>query len=68
MHVSFVRLFIPPTCIARTIAILLHVHGEIYDAPPDPPFVCNTPYNIGNGKCKGEAVSPSTATTPPAAW
>jgi len=26
----------PPTCIARTIAILLHVHCAIYDALPTP--------------------------------
>ena len=28
----------PPTCIARTIAILLHVDCARYDAPPTPPL------------------------------
>jgi len=37
------------TCIVRTTAILLHVYCAIYDAHPRPPFVCHTPYNIGNG-------------------
>jgi len=35
----------PPTCIARTISILLHVYCARYDAP----FVCYTLYNIGIG-------------------
>jgi len=33
VHESIIRLP-PPTCIARTIAILLHVYSTVYDAPP----------------------------------
>jgi len=38
-----------PACIAHTAAILLHGYWAMYDPPPDPPCVCHTPYNIGNG-------------------
>jgi len=48
VHESITRALPPPTCIARTIAILPHVYCAIYDAPHDLPFVCHTPYNIGN--------------------
>jgi len=47
VYESIVHLLLPPTCIAHTIAIRLHVYCAIYDAPPpDPPFVCHTIYNI----------------------
>jgi len=36
VYESIILLSPPPTCIARTIAILLHVHCAIYDAPPKP--------------------------------
>jgi len=36
MRESIIRLFPPLTCIARTVAILLHVYRATYDAPPDP--------------------------------
>jgi len=36
VHELIVRLLPPPTCIALTIAILLHVHCALYDAPPTP--------------------------------
>ena len=50
MWESIIPLLPLPTCISRTIAILLHVFSARYDAPPpDPPFVCYTLYNIGNG-------------------
>jgi len=40
----------PPTCIAHTIAILLHDYCAIYDPPPSElPFVCHIPYNNGDG-------------------
>jgi len=45
---SIVRLLFPPTCKAYPIAIRLHDHCAIY-APPTPPFLCHTPYNIGDG-------------------
>jgi len=32
----------PPTCIARSIAILVHVHCAIYDAPPTPLCMSHT--------------------------
>ena len=34
VHESIILLSPPPTCTARTIAILLHVYCAIYDAPP----------------------------------
>jgi len=36
VHESIILLLPPPTCIACTIAILLHVYCAIYDAPPTP--------------------------------
>jgi len=36
VHESFILSLPPPTCIARTIAMLLHVYCAIYDAPPTP--------------------------------
>jgi len=36
VHKSIIRLLPPSTCIARTIAILLHVYSAVYDAPPTP--------------------------------
>jgi len=36
VHESILLLSPPPTCIARTIAILLHVYCAINDAPPIP--------------------------------
>jgi len=36
VHESMICLWPPPTCIARTIAIRLHVYRAIYDAPPTP--------------------------------
>ena len=49
VHESIILLLLSPTCIAHTIAMLLRDYCVIYDSPPDPPFVCHTPYNIGNG-------------------
>ena len=34
VHESIILLNPPPICTARTIAMLLHVHCAIYDAPP----------------------------------
>ena len=36
VHESIILSLPPPTCIARTIAMLLHVYWAIYDAPPTP--------------------------------
>jgi len=41
--------FIPPTCIAHPGAIRLHDYWAVYDFPSGLPFVCYTPYNIGDG-------------------
>jgi len=38
MWESIMLLLPPPTCIARTIAIPLHVYCARYDAPPTPPW------------------------------
>ena len=38
-----------PTCKAYPIAILLHGHCAIYPPRTDPPLLCHTPYNIGDG-------------------
>jgi len=48
---SIIPLSTPPISIAHTTAILLLLRDRcaIYDPPPpDPPFICHTPYNIGN--------------------
>ena len=49
VHESIILALLPPTCTAHTIVILLHDYCAIYDPLLDPPFVCHTPYNIGNG-------------------
>jgi len=46
---QIILLLTSPACKASPNAILLHVHCALYDTPPDPSFVCHTPYNIGNG-------------------
>ena len=48
MHESTILSFPSPTCIAHPSAILLHDYPAVYDSPSDLPFVCYTPYNIGN--------------------
>jgi len=52
VHESSIRGLSPHICIARTIAILLHVYCAICDAPFDLPFVCHTPYIIGNDRVR----------------
>ena len=49
VHESIILLLPPPTCIAHTIAILLHDYCAIYDPPSEPSFICHIPYNIGDG-------------------
>ena len=46
---SIILLLPPPTCNAYPIIILSHAHCSIYAPPPTPPFLCHTPYNIGDG-------------------
>jgi len=50
----------PPTCIAHTIAILLHVYCAIYDAPPAP-LVYATHHTILviAISCKGQVTTPT---------
>ena len=49
VHELIIRALPPPTCIARTIAILSHDYCAIYD-PPHTPLLCAIHhYNIGNG-------------------
>ena len=49
VHESIILLLPTPTCIARTIAMLLHVYCAIYAPPTEPPFVCHAQYHMGNG-------------------
>jgi len=48
VHESVVLSFPPTTYIAYPGAIPLHDYWTVYDSPSDLPFVCYTPYNIGN--------------------
>jgi len=50
LHESIVLSFFRPACIARTVAIPSHAYWAIYAPPLDFPFVCQTPYNIGDNK------------------
>ena len=45
---STILAFPPPFCMAHPSAILLHDYYTVLDSPSDLPFVCCTPYNIGN--------------------
>jgi len=47
-HESAILLFPPHSRIAHPGAILLHDYWTVYDSPSDLPFLCYTPYNIGN--------------------
>jgi len=46
---SIILLLLPPACKSYPIAVPLHDHCSIYAPPTDPPVVCHTPYNIGDG-------------------
>jgi len=45
---STIPLVPPPIYITHTTAILMRNVCAIYDPPPEPPYWCDTPYNIGN--------------------
>jgi len=48
----------PPTCIARTIAILLHVYCARYDAPPTPPlYAIHYTILVMAISCKGQCMA-----------
>jgi len=59
VHESIILVLPPPTCNACTIAVRLHVHCAIYDAPPTPP-VCAIHHTIlvTAISCKGQPVPP----------
>jgi len=48
VHESNLLSFFPPAYIAHTVAILLARLSRNIRSPLDLPFVCHTPYNIGN--------------------
>ena len=55
-HESIILSLPPPTCIARTIATLLHVYCAIYDAPPTPlVYAIHNTILIMAISCKGQA-------------
>ena len=45
---SIILVLPPLTCKACPIAVLLRDHCALYAPPPTPPFLCHTPYNIGD--------------------
>ena len=57
LHQSIVLLLPPPTCIARAIAIRLHIYCAIYEAPPTP-LLCAIHHTIMEmaRSCNGQAV------------
>jgi len=60
-HESTILLLPPPTCIARTIAILVHVYCAIYDAPPTPPLYAIHKTVLATAiSCKGQRVPPGS--------
>jgi len=48
VHEPTILSFPPPTCNAHPGAVVVHAYWTAYDSPPDLPFVCYTPYNVGN--------------------
>ena len=57
VHESIILLLPPPTCIACTIAILLHIYCAIYDAPPTPLLYAIHYTILATAiSCKGQAV------------
>jgi len=57
MWESTLLLLPPPTCIARTIAILLHVYCARYDDPPTPPlYAIHYTILVMTISCKGQSV------------
>jgi len=55
VHESIILLLPPPTCTARTIAILVHVYCAMYDAPPTPLwYAINPTILVMTISCKGQ--------------
>jgi len=60
VHESTILLLPPSTCIAGTIAILLHDYCAIYDAPRDPPvYAIHHTMLVMAISCKGQSTSES---------
>jgi len=53
VHETMIRLSTPPPAFSTILqyycTTLLHDDCAIYDPPPDPPGVCDTPYHFGHG-------------------
>ena len=61
VYESIIRVLPPPTCIARTIAMLLHVYCARYDAPPTPLFYAiHHTILVMAISCKGQASAGSS--------
>jgi len=57
VHESILLLLAPPTCIARTIAIPLHVNCAIYDTPRTPLlYAIHHTRLVSSISCKGDTV------------
>jgi len=55
VHESVILLLPTPTCIARTIAMLLHVYCAIYEAPPTHHlYAMHTTILVMAISCKGQ--------------
>ena len=58
LHESMILFITPPPLALSTIAIRLQYYCVMYDPPPDPPFVCHTPYNLAMAiSCKGQGAA-----------
>jgi len=55
VHESIILLLPTPTCVAHTIAMLMHDYCAIYNAPRPPFYVPHTIYNIGNSTYRVKA-------------
>ena len=65
MHESILLSLPPPTCIALTIAMLLHVHCALYDAPPTPLVYAIHHTILGMAiSCKGQPTAYSDSRLP----
>jgi len=57
VHESIIPFLPPPTCIAHTIALLLHDYCAIYDSPPTPlVYAIHHTILVMAILCKGQAV------------
>jgi len=55
VHESIILWSLPPPCIARTIAVLVHVYCAIYDPPPTPlVYAIHHTISVMTISCKGQ--------------